>query len=182
MLQLGEDSPHIWRRIDLFFGVPRSIRPGCPIDRGLGSRSDTGGRSLCKVTPNWWFWKSRVHGKLRLLDGDCPRGVGGCFQHQALRRRRLVCPGLSLTGSRLPLETTPPDRSSGTILCAGPIGAPAGWGLTPSGSFRFGGLPPWLRGAGPLWLPSGASSSGPLPWLYNRWWIAHNLHLSYRLV
>ena len=39
-----------------------------------------------------------------------------------------------------------------------------------------------MRGAGPLRLPSGASGSGPLPWLHNCWRIAYNLHLAYRLV
>ena len=51
MLQSGEDSSHIWRRIDLFFGVPGSFRPVCSVDMGLGSQSYTGGRCLRKVTP-----------------------------------------------------------------------------------------------------------------------------------
>ena len=60
MLQPGEDSPHVRRRLDFLFGIPCSFRPGCPVDMCFGSRSPAGGRSLRRIVSGWRIRRTRA--------------------------------------------------------------------------------------------------------------------------
>ena len=192
MLKPGESSPHVRRRLDFFFGIPRSFRPGCLVGRGVGSRSPAGGRSLCRIVSGWRIRRTRARmPPFRIMSRRCSGrrpgggrsrfGGWGCgLQHHTLRR--FSSSGLPFSGYRFPLGSVPSDRRAGPIRSARPVGGPADRELTPSGSIGPCTFPPGLGRAGPLHCPSGTPRSGSLTWPHSRWRIAHNFHLTYRFI